>query len=71
MWCQWHFHFGDFLFLLGLEKKVAEEQSISTTSKGEEEGILEWLGNEGERVGEEEFWAGREAVHLAEWESNA
>lgn len=56
--------------LWGIEK-VAEEQSVCTTSEREEKSLHEWVGEEKERFGGKEHWAWREALHFAERESHA
>lgn len=46
--------------------KVAKEPGISPAGKGEEESLFGRSGGEGEGPREEEFRAGREALHPTE-----
>ncbi|KAL9260327.1 Transcription factor HY5-like protein [Drosera capensis] len=48
-----------------LKRLAIEEQSFSTASEGEKEGLLERVGGESEGLGEEKLRAGGEAFHVA------
>lgn len=48
--------------------KIVEEQSVCSAGEGEEEGIPQRVGGEGEGLGNQELGVGREALHPAKRE---